>query len=710
MWTVDGLSYSTRKKLTIDHTKVGATLTNFPVLVKLTDARFDWSHSNADGFDIRFTASDGTTLLKYERERHDGADYAEYWVKIPSVSSTTDTDFYIYYRTTDTADGADPTNVWDANYKAVYHMKDLTTSTIEDSTSQNNDLTKSAANQPIEATGKIAKGQDFDGTDDDAYRNTTPTINTNGFTVEMWVNFDTVTVEQDTVGVSSVNRFGMRIKDNNDGAVDGRLTARIAYDGGWIQGAALRANGLSAGTWYYFVLVGKSGASVLYKNGAAEATDTTSFTGVDGTGIRLGDYYSGAASPLNGKLDEVRFSSSARSAEWITASYHSEADSLLTYGAEEVSISVSDTGAGSDIMSAIRNTISARQDSGAGVDALSALLASSVLSDSGTGADILSALRAAISGIDTGSGTDIMAAIRNSFVAQDSGSGSELSSIINTFKLSDTGSGNDILSALLIALAIQDVGSGSDEMSGILAQIIASDIGVGNEALNILARIALSDSGSATDAINTLIALSVSDTGIGIEATNMLISISLADSGVGAEIVRILNNLVVSDNGSAIEAVAILAVLSIADSGLGIDTSSLIYAIIKGDSGAGSELVKRLNSFAVSDSAIGSETLRVLTGLIIQDAGVGSEETYIKNFVGLHDSGLAVEAAKIFVELAIQDNGESEEIINLIQQIQIYDSGLGVDVMNLIKKVYPYSDKNNPFNKKSSPYHNLPRE
>ena len=63
MWTVNSLEYRTRKKLTIDHTKVGATLTNFPVLVKLTDSRFDWTHSNSDGFDIRFTASDGSTLL-----------------------------------------------------------------------------------------------------------------------------------------------------------------------------------------------------------------------------------------------------------------------------------------------------------------------------------------------------------------------------------------------------------------------------------------------------------------------------------------------------------------------------------------------------------------------------------------------------------------------------------------------------------------------
>jgi intein/homing endonuclease len=135
--------YSHRRKITIDNTKVDSTLTDFPVLVKLTSANFDFSQANSDGFDVRFCSNDGETLLKYERERHDSAnELAEYWVKVPSVSDSADTYIYLYYRTEDTADGADPENVWDSNYKAVHHLKDATTSTVLDSTSNNNDGTK----------------------------------------------------------------------------------------------------------------------------------------------------------------------------------------------------------------------------------------------------------------------------------------------------------------------------------------------------------------------------------------------------------------------------------------------------------------------------------------------------------------------------------------------------------------------------------------
>lgn len=90
--------YTKRIKLTVDQTKVDGDLTDFPVLVKLTSVNFNFAESKADGFDIRFTSSDGTTLLKFERERHDSVNQlAEYWVKIPAVSGTVDTDFYMYY-------------------------------------------------------------------------------------------------------------------------------------------------------------------------------------------------------------------------------------------------------------------------------------------------------------------------------------------------------------------------------------------------------------------------------------------------------------------------------------------------------------------------------------------------------------------------------------------------------------------------------------
>ena len=61
---------------------------------------------------------------------------AVYHVKLPTASSTSDTEFYCYYGKSDATDGADGENVWDSNYKVVHHM----TPDLYDSTANNHDF------------------------------------------------------------------------------------------------------------------------------------------------------------------------------------------------------------------------------------------------------------------------------------------------------------------------------------------------------------------------------------------------------------------------------------------------------------------------------------------------------------------------------------------------------------------------------------------
>ena len=160
---LEGWQY--RKKITIDETKVDADLTDFPTLVKLTSSNLDFSKARSDGYDIRFTDSDGTTLLKYERERHDQANsLAEYWVKVPAVSGTVDTDIYIYYGKSDAADGAEPSNVWDSSCKMVQHLQE-TSGSYYDSTSNNNDGTAPSLDPGDVSINSCDETTDWTGTD-----------------------------------------------------------------------------------------------------------------------------------------------------------------------------------------------------------------------------------------------------------------------------------------------------------------------------------------------------------------------------------------------------------------------------------------------------------------------------------------------------------------------------------------------------------------
>ncbi len=56
-----GTGWKYRKKLTFDNSGQSENLIDFPVLVKLTPANFDYSHCESDGRDIRFVDSDDTT-------------------------------------------------------------------------------------------------------------------------------------------------------------------------------------------------------------------------------------------------------------------------------------------------------------------------------------------------------------------------------------------------------------------------------------------------------------------------------------------------------------------------------------------------------------------------------------------------------------------------------------------------------------------------
>ena len=336
--------YTKRKKLTIDQTKIDtANLTNFPVLVKITADGDIGSVSNADGFDIRFTSTDGTTLLKYERESFAiVSDVANgcFWVKIPTVTYNADTEFYIYYRAIDTADGADHENAWDSNFKMVQHMKDNTTSSILDSTSNDNDGTKKAANQPIQTDGEIAKAQLFDYTNNE-YINVADSASldiTSGITLETiwkspasfsggWLSWF---MKQFWTNVGGDGSFGLMghaalLRFVHNGLNSAYTDLAVSFDTNTVYHIAVTYQGDHV---YFYV----NGANVgnAARTGAILTNNYPCFLGSTYRASNTTFYY-----PIEGTLDEMRISNIGRNDSWMKASYNSGNNSLLTYGDEE---------------------------------------------------------------------------------------------------------------------------------------------------------------------------------------------------------------------------------------------------------------------------------------------------------------------------------------------------------------------------------------
>jgi hypothetical protein len=330
---LEGWSY--RTKITIDNTKIDEDLTDFPVLVKLTNANFDFSKARSDGYDIRFTSSDGTTELKYDRERHDSVnELAEYHVKVPSIASSTDTEIYIYYGKADATDGEDKANTWDSNFVARYDMTDTSTSTISDSTSNDYHGTKKGANEPIQADSKIGKAQDFDGSDDRIGLGNPANLNFDGikpFSISALIKPDAIGASRMIFARFNGGVLGHYYLIMTSSGVIGLL--REVYP--WtVNGTTV----MEAGNWYHVVGTYDGTAMRVYLNGSLDGGPTNSGSVANNSlNVYIGCRLNGGSPDLffDGLLDEVRISNTARSAAWIKAEYNSGNNSLLSLGGEE---------------------------------------------------------------------------------------------------------------------------------------------------------------------------------------------------------------------------------------------------------------------------------------------------------------------------------------------------------------------------------------
>ncbi len=90
-------SWLYRKPVTVDNASGTSTLTNYQVQVSVTYNSKMQSNFN----DIRFTDSDGTTLLDHWLEASTSSVSAIFWVKVPSIAATSTKNIYMYYGNSD---------------------------------------------------------------------------------------------------------------------------------------------------------------------------------------------------------------------------------------------------------------------------------------------------------------------------------------------------------------------------------------------------------------------------------------------------------------------------------------------------------------------------------------------------------------------------------------------------------------------------------
>lgn len=313
--------------ITIDAANIDEDLTDFPVYVDLSDLSTQfWNTVTNGGGDIRVTTDSNTEVSREVVSASTTLKTGELHFKAPTISSTTDTTFRIWYNgssddyATTSTYGAQA--VWSNEYVGVWHLGNEfdTLTTAFESTDAAADGTFSGASYSATA-GQIGGG----------YNNTNNSFEIqisdlsasySGQTLSLWMNYAEAQVAfprllgfdsggadvEFPAGNFARYRFGNSTDVNSTSTylVDNKLSKYvISYD-------------LSN---VYF-----------YRDGSLIDTQSLSRTAdtiVLNTLFNRGD--GGASSAVRGTVDEFRLASTSRSAAWIAAEYLNQATTTDFY-------------------------------------------------------------------------------------------------------------------------------------------------------------------------------------------------------------------------------------------------------------------------------------------------------------------------------------------------------------------------------------------
>lgn len=347
-------SWAYRKELSINDSEVseinGTTLTDFPVLVSLTDPDLKSVNNNgyvalSNGNDIIFTASDGVTLLNYEIENYNPSTGSlQAWVNNPSLSPTANNIFYIYYgnasapaNTTANAQGT-----WNSNYGSVFHLDQNGNGSegeYVDSTSNGNGMQGgggTSSKVPAQTAGQIYDGQLFSGGQYTIKTNPSdlPAINASNQTISAWYEVTSTSNSSNNIVVLSNTSSGgnqLRFNSNDLGIFD------------WGGGEIIEAAQPTANSWHFVVWTHSGTTNDLYFDGVSQVTNTTALQSATTTSLELGSYNDTPSQAYVGSVDEVEILNTALSADWINTEYQNQSSptSFITEGNQEQQVASS---------------------------------------------------------------------------------------------------------------------------------------------------------------------------------------------------------------------------------------------------------------------------------------------------------------------------------------------------------------------------------
>ena len=373
---LDMSGFAKKMTVTFSGAQSGTTLTDFPVLVKLSTAIAGFSYSDfkqSNGADLRFADSTGK-LLPHEIDTWNESGVSTVWVKVPSL--TKGTTITACWGNAGELPEVAAKDVWDEDYVGVWHLGESALPLKESSETSSDFKTSNGSGIGYAATGIVGGSVDF-GESGNSRSVVAPDHNAlDGFTActfEAWTYID-----------ATARSYK---KDGSDSA-KGLLTKRTGYgnqasyhlwDTGSGTSVCVSSNSTShtqitgisnvpAGEWVHQVVTFNAGSVATYKGGASAGTGTTDVKKVNAgdANLHLGNFQAGDTRNFPGKIDELRISKVARSAAWVKATHDTVANaSFATYAVEGAAPVVHDpvlvvtVSSGTNTLSAITNVVDA---------------------------------------------------------------------------------------------------------------------------------------------------------------------------------------------------------------------------------------------------------------------------------------------------------------------------------------------------------------
>ncbi|HMA64755.1 MAG TPA: DUF2341 domain-containing protein [Chitinispirillaceae bacterium] len=336
-----GWSYS--KQLVLNTSKTGAgiqgTVTNFPVLVRLSENNFDFSQARNDGRDIRFKKSNDIPLI-YEIERWDAAaKKAELWVMLDTLKGNDSEQYITMLWGNADVPGDDIVNsVFDTSegFQGVWHMNGKSGDAVNDATSNQYHGTPSGTSLPGSVEGVIGTARSFDGLTSYVVMQNSASgkldMQQNGdYTFSLWVNADSIDSLWHVIASKGHEQYYLKYKCFGNQKATWEFV-EFQDQKGWDICEDSIPSSPGPGQWVHLTGVRNGSKQFLYINGNSVDSTISSQSG-NYKRITTDDFFVGRSARqvlipgdegwcyFKGKIDEIRLVNRVLSPDWIRLAY-----------------------------------------------------------------------------------------------------------------------------------------------------------------------------------------------------------------------------------------------------------------------------------------------------------------------------------------------------------------------------------------------------